>query len=274
MTSFVGDTGSLVLDQVQEMPGHATATINMQVESDVLENPGPRPGYSGVEEHSAPLHAFLEHSMLYSFPIVFGLSLYFSVHRLYELELLWLVILAIPTAHLWGDFLSGFVHWAADTYGTEKTPVVGQSLIKPFRLHHLYPRDICVHNLATTVGNTCILAVPVLGFCVYLLWIIEHGLLAFIILCTTLMAASTVATNLFHKWAHQESISKGVRLLQRMRLVLDPDHHELHHTQPFDKHYCITNGWLNPLLNKIGFFRKLEALLSMMGIKRSNTIER
>ena len=274
MTSFVSNTGSLALDQVQEMPAHATATINLQIESAVLEKPGPRPGYSGVEEHSAPLHAFLEHSMLYSFPLVFGLSLYFSVNRLYELELLWLVILAIPIAHLWGDFLSGFVHWAADTYGTENTPVVGQSLIKPFRLHHLYPRDICVHNLVTTVGNTCILAVPVLGFCVYLLWVTDHGLLAFIILCTTLMAASTVATNLFHKWAHQESTSKGVRLLQRMRLVLDPEHHELHHTRPFDKHYCITNGWLNPLLNRIGFFRKLEAVLRLIGVKATNTTDR
>ena len=159
-------------------------------------------------------------------------------------------------------------------YGTEKTPVVGHSLIKPFRMHHLYPRDITVHNLVTTVGNTCILAVPVLLFCLYLLWAIEHGFLAFAILCTTLMAAATVATNLFHKWAHQESPSKGVRILQRMRLVLDPDHHELHHTRPFDKHYCITNGWLNPVLNKIGFFRKLEAMLRLIGVKATNTADR
>lgn len=274
MTHFVRDTSSLALDTAQEMPPHSTATMDLRIESAIGVNTGPRPGYSGIEEHSAPFHAFLEHSMLYSFPIVFALCVYFSVNRLYELELLWLVVLAIPIAHLSGDLVSGFVHWAADTYGSENTPVVGQSLIKPFRMHHLYPRDICVHNLVSTVGNTCILAVPVLALCLYLLWITDHGLLAFIILCTTLMAAATVATNLFHKWAHQESPSKGIRLLQRMRLVLDPDHHQLHHTQPFDKHYCITNGWLNPLLNKIGFFRKIEAILSVIGIKRSNTAER
>ena len=270
MTTFVGDTGSFALDPATEMPLRPMATKV----SAVVEDAAPRSGYSGIEERSGPLHAFLEHSMLYSFPIVFGLSLYFSVNRLYELELLWWAILAFPIAHLSGDLVSGFVHWAADTYGSEDTPVVGQSLIKPFRLHHLYPRDICVHNLVTTVGNTCILAVPVLALCLYVLWITEHGLLAFIILCTTLMAAATVATNLFHKWAHQESNSKGVRLLQRMRLVLDPEHHQLHHSRPFDKHYCITNGWLNPLLNKIGFFRKLEATLRWIGVERSNTAER
>jgi TMEM189-like protein len=274
MTTFVRDTGSFALDAVQEMPPHPIAPMDLRIESVIEVNAVPRPGYSGIEERSGPVHSFLEHSMLYSFPIVFGLSLYFSVNRLYELELLWWAILAIPIGHLSGDLVSGFVHWAADTYGTENTPVVGQSLIKPFRLHHLYPRDICVHNLVTTVGNTCIFAVPVLAFCVYLLWITEHGFLAFIILCTTLMALATVATNLFHKWAHQESPSKGIRLLQRMRLVLDPEHHQLHHTRPFDRHYCITNGWLNPLLNRIGFFRKLEAILRALGLERANAADR
>jgi hypothetical protein len=81
------------------------------------------------------------------------------------------------------------------------------------------------------------------------------------------MAAATVATNIFHKWAHQENPSPGVRLLQRTRLVLEPRHHQVHHTEPFQMHYCITNGWLNPLLNKIGFFRKLEAGLRFFGIE-------
>lgn len=234
----------------------------------------PPRGYSGIEEHSAPLHAFLEHSMLYAFPIVFTLCTYLSVKRLYELDLAWWTLLAVLIAPLWGDLVSGLVHWAADTYGTEDTPVVGASLIKPFRMHHLYPRDICVHNLVTTIGNTCILAVPVLLFCIYLLWVSQSGVLAFIILCTTLMAAATVATNLFHKWAHQEKPSAVVRRLQRLRLVLEPEHHQLHHTRPFDKHYCITNGWLNPLLNRIGFFRGLEAILRRLGIHATNTAER
>ena len=224
-------------------------------------------GYSGKVEHSTPAHAFLEHSTSILFPVLFFPTVYFSFDRLYDLELLWLAALAIPLSLLLGDFVGGLVHWTADTYFSENTPVVGPALIKPFRQHHLFPRDICTHTFVSIVGNVCILAVPVLSLCLYLLWVSNHGLLAFAILCITLMTAATVATNVFHKWAHQEEPSAGVRWLQRTRLILEPRHHQVHHTEPFEMHYCITNGWLNPLLNKIGFFRKLEALLRLLGIE-------
>lgn len=227
-------------------------------------------GYSGIVEHSTPTHAFLEHSTSILFPILFFPNVYFSFDRLYQLELLWLAALAIPLALVLGDLIGGLVHWAADTYFSEDTLVVGPALIKPFREHHLYPRDICTHTFVSIVGNVCILAVPVLSLCLYLLWITQHGLLAFAILCASLMTAATVATNVFHKWAHQEKPSAGVRCLQRMRLVLEPRHHQVHHTEPFQTHYCITNGWLNPLLNKIRFFRKLEASLRFLGIEPTN----
>ena len=230
----------------------------------------PSPGYSGIVDHSTPAHSFLEHSSSILFPFLFIPNVYFSFDCLYELELLWLAALAIPFALVLADFVGGFVHWAADTYFSEDTPVVGAALIKPFRQHHLFPRDICTHTFVSIVGNVCILTIPVLLLCLYLLWLSDHGLIAFAILCTALMAAATVATNVFHKWAHQEKPAAGVRWLQKMRLVLEPEHHQVHHTEPFEMHYCITNGWLNPLLNKIGFFRKLEAILRFIGIETTN----
>jgi hypothetical protein len=232
-------------------------------------------GYSGVEEHSTPFHAFLEHSTTFIFPVMLVASLYFSLSQLHELELLWLALLAIPLSLVLGDLVSGLVHWTADTYFSDETPIIGPSLVKPFRLHHLYPRDICTHDLVTTVGNVCIIAVPVLAVSISLLWFYEDSSwLAFIILCIALMSLATVLTNQFHKWAHQESPSRLVRLLQRSRLVLGPAHHQLHHTKPFNMHYCITNGWLNPLLNKIQFFRNLEATLRFLGIEVATVKER
>jgi ubiquitin-conjugating enzyme E2 variant len=100
------------------------------------------------------------------------------------------------------------------------------------------------------------------------MWAIPgSGWLAFAVMCIAMTTVATVATNQFHKWAHQENPSSLARLLQRTRLVLEPAHHQLHHTEPFDKHYCITNGWLNPLLNKIRFFRALETTLALVGIE-------
>jgi hypothetical protein len=235
---------------------------------------GASSGYSGVEEHSGPIHSLLEHTSLLIFPVLFILNLYWAGARLYELELLWLVALAAPLGIIGGDFISGIVHWAADTYGSETMRLIGPSLVKPFRLHHVYPRDICTHGLVETTGNVCILAVPVLSGCLYLLWLFpESAWLAFGVISFALMAAATVATNQFHKWAHQESPSELARWLQRKRLVLEPQHHKRHHTHPFDVNYCITNGWLNPLLNRLKFFRRLEGALGFFGIKTARVKE-
>jgi hypothetical protein len=263
---------SLLAVEALECPS-LIRTSDRAVSSQRLEalKPGPGSGYSGVEEHSTPFHSFLEHSNFLLFPIVFGLALYFSLARLYHLDNLWWALLAIPMGIVGGDLVSGLIHWFADTYFSEDTPIIGRSLVKPFRLHHLYPRDICTHNVVVTLGNSCILAVPVLAICLYLLWLLpQSGWLAFKVLFITLLAAATVATNQFHKWAHHENPSSLIRWLQRKRLVLEPSHHEQHHTAPFNVHYCISNGWLNPFLNRIKFFRRLEAGLSVFGVRPSN----
>lgn len=239
-----------------------------------FDNPELPAGYSGVEEHSAPLHSVLEHSTLFLFPVLFGLNLYFGLARLYELELLWLVALGIPLGFVFGDFVTGMVHWIGDTYFCEDTPIIGPGFVKPFRLHHIYPRDICTHNLVTTLGNSCIIAVPALLLCLYLLLTGPvSAWLAFSVLFVTILAVATVATNQFHKWAHDPEPSTFARWLQRNRLVLEPSHHEVHHTAPYQTYYCITNGWLNPLLKKIDFFGKLERFLAFLGVKPSRDSE-
>ncbi|MBC8030423.1 MAG: kua-ubiquitin conjugating enzyme hybrid localization domain protein [Pyrinomonadaceae bacterium] len=239
---------------------------------DVTANP--RTGYSGVQKHESAFHSFLEYLMLSLFPVLFLPNLYLSLNRLYEQEMIWLVVLAIPIALLAGDFVSGMVHWAADTYGSEDMPVLGPNFVKPFRLHHIYPRDITTHPFAATIGNVCLMAAPLLLFCLYLMWGRDvSSWLAFLILCVSLMTLATAATNQFHKWAHSENPPAFARPLQRLRLVLEPAHHELHHTKPFETHYCITNGWLNSLLDGIKFFRGLEGALALLGIHTAKVNE-
>lgn len=276
MSAFVRNKSTLVLEIAEIVPQSQAGTSRSRTQRETEETAiTPRPGYSGVVEHSAPLHSFLEHAALILFPFAFGLNLYFAVTRLHELELLWLLALAIPLGIVGADFVSGLVHWAADTYFSEDTPIMGPSLVKPFRLHHLYPRDISTHNLVLTVGNVCILAVPVLAICLYLTWLMpDSAWLAFVVCWIALLALATVATNQFHKWAHQENPSAFARWLQRKRLVLNPSHHDIHHTSPFNMHYCITNGWLNPFLNRIKFFRRMEATLSFLGMETAEVKSR
>jgi hypothetical protein len=65
-------------------------------------------------------------------------------------------------------------------------------------------------------------------------------------------------TNQLHKWAHMPEPPRVARWLQRCHLILTPKDHRQHHTRPFVHSYCITTGWMNPLLNAIGFWRHLE----------------
>ena len=78
------------------------------------------------------------------------------------------------------------------------------------------------------------------------------------------MLLGVYGTNQFHKWAHEAQVGPVVRQLQRWKLILSPDHHELHHTAPYDRHYCITSGWLNTPLRAIGFFRGFEWLITAL----------
>ena len=167
----------------------------------------------------------------------------------------WVAVAAV-TGFIFADFVSGLVHWTFDTWGSSDTPVVGKTFIVPFRIHHSDPLDITRHGFIATNGHNCLAAVPVLAGALLLDmstgW--GAGLLTF------LMATSlgTFGTNQFHKWAHQDDVGPVVAFLQRHHVVLNPRHHDIHHTRPYDQHYCITTGWMNPLLRSIRFFRAVE----------------
>lgn len=232
-----------------------------------------RDGYSGVEEKSGKLHSIVEHVMTYTFPLLCAVNLYLAARALGWASLAVMIIVGAPVAWILADFVSGLIHWFADTYGADDTPLFGPWLIKPFRQHHQYARDICTHNLVLTIGNSCTGAAPLQVGLLYLLLRAEDvsitsAALAFVF---NLFTMAMVATNVLHKWAHAEKTNWLISRLQRARVFLSPAHHNLHHTQPFDSNYCITNGWLNPLLERIRFFRTLEATLSVIGIKRNQS---
>ncbi len=170
-----------------------------------------------------------------------------------------LVAACALTAWIAADFLSGFAHWAFDTWGSMHTPFVGPRFIRPFREHHVDPLAITRHDFIETNGASCIAALPVLAAASFVA--IEEALATQALLL--FLALGILLSNQCHKWAHSDPARRGplVRLAQRARLVLSPDHHRFHHVHPFNSHFCAASGWLNYVLDRSRFFRALELLI-------------
>jgi ubiquitin-conjugating enzyme E2 variant len=83
----------------------------------------------------------------------------------------------------------------------------------------------------------------------------------------TVLALALFATNSFHCWAHMQRPPAFAGWLHRWRLAIPADVHAVHHRAAHDCSYCVTSGWLNPLLDRVDFFRRLEAALASMGIE-------
>ncbi len=173
----------------------------------------------------------------------------------------WLTVAAFLTGFIVADWVSGYVHWLADTWGSTSTPLVGKALIGPFREHHVDQRAITRHDYIQTNGNNCAISVPwAIGS---FLTPLDHGyhhLALFMVVSISSMIFWVMMTNQFHKWAHETDEERPliVTWLQRLHLILPPEHHQIHHTAPFLDYYCITTGWLNWPLKKIGFYRWAE----------------
>jgi ubiquitin-conjugating enzyme E2 variant len=172
-----------------------------------------------------------------------------------------LVALALLVGYLVADFASGVAHWLFDRYFTVETPLVGQNFVKPFREHHVDPKGITRHDFVETNGNNCIGTVPFLAAMHLLplpdddpLWLLAQSGVAALMLFV-------FCTNQFHAWAHADEVPPPIGLLQRLGLILRTRHHDIHHRAPFDRYYCITTGWLNPLLYRVQFFPRVEGLI-------------
>jgi plasmanylethanolamine desaturase len=156
------------------------------------------------------------------------------------------------------DFLSGLVHFLFDNLGSPSTPLVGQKFIKPFRDHHDDPKAMTLGDVVAVNADNCLACLPVLIPVFFLLDVTGHPYIGVFMVSVLFF---TMMTNQLHKWAHMTRRPAIVSALQRAHLVLTIDHHQVHHTAPFDTHYCITWGILNSALDGVGFWPALLRLL-------------
>ena len=161
------------------------------------------------------------------------------------------------------DVISGVVHWAADSYGHARMPIFG-GFVRTFREHHSDQIDITRHDAIETNGDVFIFSSPV--HCVLLCWVQSPLVLALIFG----VFLGSYCNSQIHKWAHTEAPPTCVRALQRARVFLSPTHHARHHSGNHSSNYCITFGWMNPILDFTRFFRAAELVLAKLGIHRTN----
>lgn len=216
--------------------------------------------------HGSRIPRPLEHAFVWS---VLGLSAFLTwriASTITSVNDLALAVGAAMLGYVVADFVSGLIHWAFDRMGSEKTPVLGHAFIFPFRYHHVDPKDMMNGDFISTNGKNSVGCLPVLGLGL-LIPVIPGN--AWSIAGLSVLTAFVLAiwmTNQFHKWAHLDEPVGVIRLLQRLHLVLTPAHHDRHHVAPYAANYCITSGWCNPLLERVGFFRHLERMLGAMGV--------
>lgn len=149
------------------------------------------------------------------------------------------------------DLASGLVHALCDNLGSVDTPVVGQKFIRSFREHHVDPMDMTRGDFVRVNADNFLACLPVVVPTVLWLDVARHPYVATFVLALSLVV---IMTNQIHKWAHMPEVPGAVRALQRRGLILSPEHHQVHHTAPFDTHYCITSGITNEPLARIGFW--------------------
>jgi plasmanylethanolamine desaturase len=172
----------------------------------------------------------------------------------------------IPLAFLGGvaaaDFGSGLVHWGADTWGRDDCPVIGHRLLVPFRVHHINPDDFLRRRFVDTNGDVAFLAIPVL---VVLNSVrLDSAWGAPIAVAGFAFCGIGSMTNQIHQWSHMPLPPRPIRILQSAGLLLGGAEHAAHHERPYDCHYCITTGWCNRPLEAIGFFRRLERVITFL----------
>jgi hypothetical protein len=167
------------------------------------------------------------------------------------------LLMSLPVA----DFITGLVHWAADNWGSEDWPIIG-GFVRPFRNHHVDPEEMTTHGFIEAHGDHAVV-------CIFGLWFgtMADGGGAWRIFWGTMwlgIVFLVLATADIHAWAHTPEPPRVVRWLQRTGVILGPEHHAVHHQEPYADNYCITTGWMNAPLRWLGFFRALERLMTVV----------
>ncbi|WP_438481463.1 fatty acid desaturase CarF family protein [Oleiharenicola lentus] len=150
------------------------------------------------------------------------------------------------------DFVAGVIHWLEDAYFTEDTPIIGPLFIRPNIVHHHLPRYFTRKNWWQSSRDLVFVGAALLLIAWPLGWL-NWQLLLFV--------AISVNANEVHKWSHRTRAENGLIIskLQDWHILQTPRHHGLHHKDPKNTFYCPIFNFVNPVLERLQFWTRLEA---------------
>ncbi|MFM2207107.1 MAG: hypothetical protein RL213_1082 [Bacteroidota bacterium] len=166
------------------------------------------------------------------------------------------------------DFVSGLVHWFEDTFGTEDTPIYGKWIVRPNVVHHEQPAAFTKKTWLESSWDLTLSS----GLIVFAAW--RTGHLSWHVWLFAFLGANA---NQLHKYAHlpKEKTPAPVRLFQFLRILQRPGHHALHHSGEKNSSYCVITPYLNPLLDRLHFWRFLEKLtVPLLGAPRREDLKK
>ncbi len=166
------------------------------------------------------------------------------------LEPLWFV-LQLFLLWLAADFITGVVHWWQDAYGNPKWPIIGKFVIEPNLIHHQNPRHMLQGNYWYRV-NTSVFTAVILSVTFWLLGWHSWQMVVCLMFCSQ--------GNEIHAMGHRTDKENGkfICALQKIGIIQTRRTHGWHHKAPYDTNFCVMTEFLNPALNWIGFWNKVE----------------
>lgn len=167
------------------------------------------------------------------------------------------------------DFIGGFVHWAEDTFWSSDTPVVGRWLVAPNIIHHKPDGGNFFLRNHWALSSWDLLTALVLALAAgYVFSIGAWQYYAFMFV--------GVFSQQIHRFSHSNKKKPFiVRVLQKLRIIQDSKHHWQHHAGDKNTHYCVVTPWVNPVLDRLHFWRGLErVLVPILGAPRREDIHR
>lgn len=173
-----------------------------------------------------------------------ALPYFIGAWYLLQLLLLWMA----------ADFITGVIHWWEDTYGNPNWPILGKFVVMPNLIHHKNPIKLLEGSYWNRI-NTSFIAATIIGVILWFLGCHAWQMIVCLIFCAQ--------GNEIHAMSHRPDKRNGkvIGFLQKWGLFQNRKTHRWHHQAPYETNFCIMSEFVNPILNKIDFWVKLEKII-------------